>query len=154
MMSQQVSLASVHIFPFVLGTLLGLFLLREYIKRKAFLSENFLLYFLCLFLVLTSLLAFSEGYPFEIIFMLDGVTCLSAWLCALRFYTKEDDYKLSFLLTKSYGMIGRLFASFGPLLIAFSIFGYCVFSRYSGQFSSFWRTFTSLFYICYYNMTY
>lgn len=86
--------------------------------------------------------------------MLDGLTCCSAWLCALRFYTKEDDYKLSFLLTKSYGMIGRLFASFGPLLIAFSIFGYCVFSRYSGQFSSFWRTFTSLFYICYYNMTY
>ena len=86
--------------------------------------------------------------------MLDGLTCLSAWLCILQFYTNHDDYRLSFLLGRSYGMIGRLFASFGPLLIAFSIFGYCVFSRYSGQFSSFWRTFTSLFYICYYNMTY
>ena len=51
-------------------------------------------------------------------------------------------------------MIGWIFASFGPLLIAFSLFGYVVFSRYSGQFSSFWRTFLSLFYICYYNMTY
>lgn len=86
--------------------------------------------------------------------MLDGVMCCSAWLCGIRFYTKEEDYKLSFLLNRSYGMIGRLFASFGPLLIAFSIFGYCVFSRYSGQFSSLWRTFTSLFYICYYNMFY
>lgn len=85
--------------------------------------------------------------------MLDGVTCWSAWLCGMRFY-REEDYKLSFLLARSYGMIGRLFASFGPLLIAFSIFGYCVFSRYSGQFCSLWRTFTSLFYICYYNMFY
>ncbi len=153
-MNQQVSLASIHVLPFSLGVLLGLFLMRQYLKGKTSLVEDFLLYFLCLFLVLTSLLSFSESYPFEIIFMLDGVTCLSAWLCALRFYTKDDDYKLSFLLSQSYGMIGRLFASFGPLLIAFSIFGYCVFSRYSGQFSSFWRTFTSLFYICYYNMTY
>ena len=80
--------------------------------------------------------------------------CCSAWLCAVYFYTKEDDYKLSFLLTKSYVMIVRLFASFGPLLIAFSMFGYCAFARYSAQFSSFWRTFLSLFYICYYNMTY
>jgi len=86
--------------------------------------------------------------------MMDGLTCCSAWLCAVYFYTKDEDYKLSFLLTKSYVMIVRLFASFGPLLIAFSLFGYCVFARYSGQFSSFWRTFLSLFYICYYNMTY
>lgn len=134
--------------------LLALFLAREYVRRGGWTADNALLYFLCLFLVVASLLAFSEAYPFEWIFMLDGVGCLTAWLCALQFYKKEDDYKLSFLLGKSYGMIGRLFASFGPLLIAFSIFGYCVFSRYSGQFSSFWRTFTSLFYICYYNMTY
>jgi hypothetical protein len=51
-------------------------------------------------------------------------------------------------------MIGRLFASFGPLMMAFALFAYVVFSRYSGQFRTFWRTFLSLFYICYYNMTY
>jgi len=106
------------------------------------------------FLTTTSILSFSEVIGFELIFMLDGVTCCSAWLCAINFYTKDEDYKLSFLLTKSYLMIGRLFASFGPLLIAFSLFAYCVFCRYAGQFSSFWRTFMSLFYICYYNMTY
>lgn len=86
--------------------------------------------------------------------MFDGITCLSAWLCTVKFYLKDEDYNLSFLLGQSYSMIGRLFASFGPLLIAFSLFAYVVFSRYTGQFSSFWRTFLSLFYICYYNMTY
>lgn len=131
-----------------------LYLVVEYITKRPSFGDNFLNYFLAMFLVLTSILAFSDQYKFEFVFILDGITCLSAWLCALKFYTKGEDYKLSFLLNQSYGMIGRLFASFGPLLIAFSIFAYCVFSRYSGQFSSFWRTFTSLFYICYYNMTY
>ena len=86
--------------------------------------------------------------------MFDGITCCCAWLCSIRFYLKDDDYNLSFLLGQSYAMIGRLFISFGPFLMAFSLFAYIVFSRYSGQFSSFWRTFLSLFYICYYNMTY
>jgi hypothetical protein len=112
-------------------------------------------YFLSLFLVVNSILAFSEEIPFELIFMFDGVTCLAAWLCTIKFYLKDDDnYNLSFLLGQSYSMIGRLFASFGPFLMAFSLFAYVVFSRYSGQFSSFWKTFLSLFYICYYNMTY
>ena len=86
--------------------------------------------------------------------MLDGVTCCAAWLCTVKFYTKEDDYNLTFLLGQSYSMIGRLLASFGPLMMAFTLFGYVVFSRYAGQFSSFWRTFLQLFYVCYYNMTY
>lgn len=99
-------------------------------------------------------MAFADTFNFEWIFILDGFTCFSAWICTIKFYTKDDDYKLSFLLTKSYLLILQLFASFLPLLIAFSLFAYSIFSRYSGQFSSFWRTFTSLFYICYYNMTY
>jgi hypothetical protein len=88
------------------------------------------------------------------VFIFDGITCCAAWLCSAKFYLKQDDYNMTFLLGKSYSMIGWIFASFGPVLIAFSLFGYVVFSRYSGQFSSFRRTFLSLFYICYYNMTY
>lgn len=116
--------------------------------------ENLIYYFLSVFLVLTSILSFSEEVPFETVFMFDGIACCAAWLCTIKFYLREEDYNMSFLLGQSYAMIGRLFASFGPLLIAFSLFAYVVFSRYSGQFSSFWRTFLSLFYICYYNMTY
>lgn len=116
--------------------------------------DNILYYFLSVFLVTTSILAFSEQIPFETVYMLDGITCCSAWICTIKFYLKDDDYNLSFLLGQCYAMIGRLFASFGPLLIAFALFAYVIFSRYSAQFSSFWRTFLSLFYICYYNMTY
>ena len=105
-------------------------------------------------LVGTAILAFSNQIPFETVFMFDGLTCLACWLCAVRFYLRSDDYNLTFLLGQSYAMIGWLFASFGPLMIAFAMFGYVVFSRYSAQFSSLWRTFLSLFYICYYNMTY
>lgn len=105
-------------------------------------------------MTITAILAFTQTIVFEVIFILDGVVCCSAWICAIKFQTRDDDYKLSFLLGKSYKMIGCIFASFGPILIAFSLFGYCSFSRYSSQFSSLHRTFMSIFYICYYNMTY
>ena len=51
-------------------------------------------------------------------------------------------------------MILQMFTSLLPLLIAFALFAYCIFSRYSQQYSSFWRTLLGLFYICYYNFTY
>ena len=86
--------------------------------------------------------------------MIDGIQCLISWLLILKFITKEDDYHISLLIKKSYVLVGRIFISFGPVFIAFSMFAYLMFCREAYQFSSFWRTFLNLFYISYYNMTY
>ena len=88
------------------------------------------------------------------VFILDGIQCLIAWLLILKFLQKEDDYHISFLIKKSYSFVGRLFVSFGPIFIAFTLFGYTLFCREAWQFSTFRRTFLTLFYISYYNATY
>jgi hypothetical protein len=94
----------------------------------------------------------------DLLIMADGVGCLVAWLLVLKFLTKEDgeghDYHISFLIKKSYILVGRIFVSFGPIFIAFVLFAYIMFCREAWQFSSFRRTFLNLFYISYYNMTY
>lgn len=59
LMKQKLSLAHHHILPFILGLILALFLAREWVRGGGWTGENTLLYFLCVFLVLSSLLAFS-----------------------------------------------------------------------------------------------
>ena len=31
--------------------------------------------------------------------MFDGVTCCAAWLCSIKFYLKDDDYNMSFVVS-------------------------------------------------------
>jgi hypothetical protein len=61
---QKLSLAKEHILPFIGGLLLGLLVLYEYFKQPERRMENLLYYFLSVFLVATSILAFSEQVPF------------------------------------------------------------------------------------------
>lgn len=84
----------------------------------------------------------------------DGIACCLCWLWLLKIIPQKGIYHVSMLLGKSYVLVGRLFISFMPLFFGFAILAYCVFCRYAHQFSSFKQTLLSLFYICYYNMTY
>jgi hypothetical protein len=86
--------------------------------------------------------------------ILDGVACLLSWFWLLEVIPQRGIYHVSMLLGKSYLLVGRLFISFLPLFIGFAVLAYCLFCRYAHQFSSFKQTLLSLFYICYYNMTY
>jgi len=95
-----------------------------------------------------------EEVDIEWLVIVDGIQCLIAWLLILKFLQKEDDYHISFLIRKSYVLVGRLFVSFGPIFIAFTLFAYALFCREAWQFSTYKRTVLNLFYICYYNMTY
>lgn len=58
-MNQQVSLAKDHVLSMVFGVILALLLARDYLTKQPKFSECFLEYFLCLFLMLTSILAIS-----------------------------------------------------------------------------------------------
>lgn len=128
-------------------------LIAQYIKDSNSIYLNVPEYLLSVFLVNNFLFCLSDQINFQVIIILDGIACLISWLIILKFLNKED-YHIGFLLKQSYILVGRLFVSFGPIFIAFCIFGYCCFCRVSGQFSTFKRTFLSLFYISYYNMTY
>lgn len=110
-------------------------------------------------LVLLTALGASSALSFTNIILtnqliVDGLACLFCWLWLLKIIPQKGIYHISMLLSKSYVIVGRLFISFMPLFIGFAILAYCVFCRYAHQFSSFKRTLLSLFYICYYNMTY
>lgn len=105
-------------------------------------------------LIIASVLSFDREVTLTTQLILDGLACLFSWLWLLKIIPQKGVYHVSMLLGKSYIIVGRLFISFMPLFIGFSILAYCIFCRYAHQFSSYKQTLLSLFYICYYNMTY
>lgn len=109
---------------------------------------------LALTLLISSVLSFDTEITMTTQLILDGLACLFSWLWLLQIIPQKGIYHVSMLLGKSYLLVGRLFISFMPLFVGFALLAYCVFCRYAHQFSSFKQTLLSLFYVCYYNMTY
>lgn len=106
------------------------------------------------FLLYSSIASFTNMFTLRYILIIDGVTCFIAWLYILKLHTESDAYHVSFLIRKSYILVGRLFVSFGPLFIGVCLFALTVFCRYTSIFNDFHKTFIALFSVCYYNMTY
>lgn len=137
-----------------MGIIFLVFLAKEYMLKETKWIDNIADYLVCIFLLNTFFVSLDMSINVKWVVILDGIQCLAAWLLILKFFQKEDDYHISFLIRKSYAFVGRLFVSFGPIFIAFTIFGYTLFCREAWQFSTFRRTFLTLFYISYYNATY
>ena len=86
--------------------------------------------------------------------ILDGVTCGLCWVWLPQVFPLTGRFNFTVLLGKSYLLIGRLFITFLPIFIGFSMLAYCMFSRLTDKYFTLKRSLLQLFYVSYYNMTY